>query len=192
MPTQPTNTGPTFMQRARNRWWNPERSPMRNLGQIALNVIRSGGNPVAAAMQTVAGAGMGEAREGIGNFVRNQGWDFNPFNNRQSRSEQGAPLPGWMQPGAAISEQDPYQLPTYPNYQDPNAVGPPQTLAGSAPMRGAPVPRLASPTSGAGRMGGTTIATGLAAQNMARSFAPTGLGASSWGRDQMMRQVREA
>jgi hypothetical protein len=55
----------------------------------------------------------------------------------------------------------------------------------------APRPMVA-PTSGAGRMGGTVIARGPAAQEMARGFAGSPMGASSYGRDRMMSQYREA
>lgn len=144
-------------------------------------------------------------------FIVNRGANnVRGFLNRFGGSDPGQPLPGDPNmplpnyPGAApaqISGMGP--LAQY-GYQDPNAVGPPEYLAGNGGMvsRQDPSrhgPGRASPSSGAGRMGGTTIATDGAAIAMARGMAGTGLGggagggagASSVGRDLLMRRYRQ-
>lgn len=107
----------------------------------------------------------------------------------------GQPLPEWLQPGAASAQPEGWAAPTLPGTL-PQGQGPLMSHQ-NQPSRWAP--GRASPSSGAGRMGGQTIAEGQAAVDMARGFAGTGLGggsggggASSYGRDQLMRRNREA
>jgi hypothetical protein len=202
MPTQPNSQAPsnvTFGQRVRDQWWNPNRSAWRNLGQIALNVVRSGGNPIAAGLQTAARAGMGEAREAAGNFARNRGWDFNPFNNGNRDPSQAAPVDpnAWGPPAPPVipgtAYGPPIDLAAYNNTTPGSAYGPSQRPH-VVPF---PLANTGTAPRGANRYNGV-LATGQAAQDMARGFAGTGLGsgggggASSYGRDQLNSQWREA
>jgi hypothetical protein len=209
MPTQPTNqpapTNVSFGQRIRDRWWQPNRSAWRNIAQIGLNVVRSGGNPLVAGLQTLGGAAAGEAREGIGNFARQRGLDFNPFNNRSRDSQpeqEGTNRPPPVVPRSPDSPPPAFfDNGSVPGWDDRMYNGsnwdavprdPAHLYGGGQGVY--PVPGAAPPTQGrqgqAGRFG-HTIAEGQAAVDMARSFARTGLGASTYGRDRMMQQNRE-
>lgn len=112
------------------------------------------------------------------------------FMTRQpSAPSRSAPPPQQMGPPSSANQ--------YTHMPDPNA-GPPAP----PPTRGFPLPNLGpAPARGANR-GNTTIATGDAAVNFARGigFSNSGLGggagggggASSYGRDQLNSQWREA
>jgi hypothetical protein len=119
----------------------------------------------------------------------------NPLTGTDTRFGPGRPAP---HTGAPLANQPANPgpasgLPAFMDYGDPNAVGPPEYLAGAAPS----IPQRntgprASPSSGAGRMGGQTIVTDNPntrtneAGDFARGFAPTAMQSSTVGRDQLM------
>jgi hypothetical protein len=131
------------------------------------------------------------AGNNVRDFLGNRGQPDAPL-----PGDPSMPMPNYGQPGQGA----PVGMGPLPNYgPDQTHAGPPAPLAaygngqGMFPMQQGTPGRQGQ----AGRFG-TTIAQGPAAVAMARGFAPTGLGsrggggASSYGRDQMMRRTRQA
>jgi hypothetical protein len=196
MPDQPSTPGSRAIARARG-WLGDVGSAARNYGGRAVSGIRNAipGTQNHDWRQTVDAATQGVLPLDFFNSQERR-WNtplewFGLGGNRA-----GAPLPDWLQPGAASTQPEGWAAPTLPGTL-PQGQGPLMSHQ-NQPSRFAP--GRASPSSGAGRMGGQTIAEGDAAVSMARGFAGTGLGggasggggASSVGRDQLMRRNREA
>lgn len=170
----------TYGQHLRNQFWNPNQSVGRNIGSLALRVLRSGGNPLALGVNALGGAAAANAREGFTNW---QAIRRNPSASTGSspRTPSGAPLPSWMAPGAAPTPSQPVWNPsTLPQYNDQTYAGPPRDNPGYGVLAPTPIgnpvnsqsPRAAN---------GTTIAEGAAAQDFVRNLQLNSLSALARG-----------
>lgn len=170
----------TYGQHFRNQFWDPNRSTGRNIGSLALNILRSGGNPFAIAAGAAARAGIANGREA----VMGSNWYQSQFGG--GNSMPGGALPGWMNPnvapGAPAAAWNPYTQGAYgPNYnEDQTYAGPPEAVSPLLP------PAPSGPV-GPSR-GNQTIAEGEAAQGMAQGMNDAAFAA--WGAQMQARHRR--
>lgn len=165
----------TYGQHLRNQFWNPNQSTGRNIGSLAMRVLRSGGNPLALGVNALGGAAVANAREGVVNwhaFRRNQ----SPSAGSSPRPSTGAPLPSWMAPGASPTPSQPVWNPsTLPQYNDQTNAGPPSTSSGYGVL--APTPQGPAVNSQSPRTrNATTFLEGAAAQDYVRNLQMNSLG----------------
>jgi hypothetical protein len=162
-------------------------------------------NPVQGATAALGGPGTVVGR-GLGTAVRESIGGSTWFNNLQDRARDmftrdrnespASRTPTFMSrqpsappPPSGAAFGPPSNLTSYNHMPDPNA-GPP----GPPPVRAFPLPNAAPPPTRGQRMGNNVLATGDAAVDFARGVGQSrsGLGASSYGRDQLMSTYRAA
>ncbi len=139
MPTKPAKPREGFLGNAgrgvANSWrnfWNRQATGMRNAtpGQSGFNwrqladVVTEPFVPGNFYNSQGATGGNWQV-PGTDTVQRGAGWLGSLFNrDRTPTRPPGGALPGWMQPGAPMPAQQPWNGVMLPNYTDPNAVGP--------------------------------------------------------------------